>query len=132
MLQRVAQGAVGPAVDECGAGIGGVQAQDDPHGGGFAGSVGSGEAGDQPRADGEGHAVQGVTGTVSFVQSGDDDLRGGHRGGFVVGNGCMAMVVRGGGSRLGRGGCDRAGTGGLGWLGAWHLDPAAGPAVPPA
>src|ERR1019366_5937236 len=48
--------------------------------GGFACAVRPGEAGDVPRMDGKGHAVEGSGRPVPLAQPGDDNPWGAHRG----------------------------------------------------
>src|SRR5882757_3149706 len=73
VVQRVTKAAVRLPLDQRGAFVHRVQAQDRAHGGRLSGPVRSREAGHQPRADGKGHAVERLRGAVSLAQPGDDN-----------------------------------------------------------
>ena len=73
MAQRVPQARVRLAADQRGALVGGVQAEDHPHGGGFPGAVRADEAGHLARGDGERHPVQGQHRPEPLAQAADFD-----------------------------------------------------------
>ncbi len=112
VCQRPPQAAVGQAVDQRGALVDRVQAEDHPHRGGLSGAVRPDEAGHQPGADGEGHSVEGQGRAEPLAQSGDDDSRGAHRS-WMFGVDSWSLVLRGSRFQLGRSRCDPAETGDL-------------------
>jgi len=71
VAQRVPQRPVRVAADQRGAGVGRVQAEDDPHRGGLARTVGPDEAGDLAGLHGERHAIQGRRLPEPLAQPGD-------------------------------------------------------------
>jgi hypothetical protein len=73
VAQRLPQAPVRPPADQRGSPVGRVQAEDNPHCGGFPGAVGADESGDLPWGDGEGHAVQGLGGAEPLAEAGDFD-----------------------------------------------------------
>jgi len=84
LAQRCRQPAVGPAVDARLTAGGRVQAEDQAHGGGLAGAVGSEEPGDPAGPDLERQPINGELGTVAFGQvpnfdHGDDGTQGRRR-----------------------------------------------------
>ncbi|CAI7979561.1 hypothetical protein FRAHR75_650004 [Frankia sp. Hr75.2] len=89
VAQRVAQAAVGMAVDEGVTGVGPVEAEDDAHGGGLARAVRADEPGDLPRPDGEGHPVEGDGSAEPFAQP----VHSNHGSGFYACAGVIPVPV---------------------------------------
>ncbi|GDY51843.1 hypothetical protein SVIO_024660 [Streptomyces violaceusniger] len=127
MVQRVAEAVVRLALDECGALIDRVQAEDHPHRGGLPGPVRPHQTGHHTGTDGKGHAVEGQGRPISLAQSVDDNPRAliaaGSR--FEL----MATVVRGTRFQPGRSRCDPAETWDLASL--THATSTRGPVRPP-
>jgi hypothetical protein len=73
VAERAPQPGVGLAADERAALVGRIQAEDDPHSGGFPGTVWSHEPGDLTWLDDERHAIQGERGAEPLAQAGDCD-----------------------------------------------------------
>jgi hypothetical protein len=73
LAERVAQAGVRPSADGRRPGVGRVQAEDDPHGGGLARTVRADEPGDLPGCDGERHTVEGEGRPEPLAQPGDFD-----------------------------------------------------------
>ena len=71
MAERVPQCRVGLAVHQRRAFVGGVEAEDHPHGGGLARAVGPDESGDLSRCDPKRDPIQGDGGPEPLVQSHD-------------------------------------------------------------
>ena len=73
LAERVAQAGVRPSADGRRPGVGRVEAEDDPHGGGLARTVRADEPGDLPGCDGERHTVEGEGRPEPLAQPGDFD-----------------------------------------------------------